>query len=121
MNIGDRVRVISTGEVGVIRDQMYSVGRDTYLYVIKPDGAKQIIREESEIEPYKEQPLYSIDTFIADNVVVCVIYEQNGEQKFEVCRGHGHIIHEGAEGIAQALSYASKQAFKAIDTGIYFK
>lgn len=54
-------------------------------------------------------------------MVVVVIYEIRDGDEFEVCRGHGHIIHEGAEGVAQALAYASKRAFASIDSGIYLK
>lgn len=65
--------------------------------------------------------VWSIETEVAENVVIGVIYEVVDGQKVEMCRGHGHIIHEGAEGIAQACSYAYRKAFEKIDTGIYFK
>ncbi len=121
-NIGDEVRVKLTDESGVITDKMFSEAKGYFMYVIKPhDNGRSIMREESQIEPYKKAKEYKVETDIADNVVIGIIYEIDGDLKTEVCRGHGHIIHEGAEGIAQACSYAYKQAFVAIDSGIYMK
>ncbi len=121
-NIGSKIRVIATKENGTVTDRMFSEARGGYMYVVKPeDGGRSIMRREDELEEHRMQKEYSIETAIADGVVIIVIYEMDGGQKIEVCRGHGHIIHEGAEGIAQACSYASRKALEAIDTGIYFK
>lgn len=121
-NIGDKVADIATGVEGRITDRLYSEARAKRLYVIKTwDGGRSFTRDEDEIELAQEEASYSIETQICDNLVLVIIYEDAGNGRSEVCRGHGHIIHNGAEGIAQALSYASKQAFSAIDSGIYWK
>lgn len=121
-NIGDEVRVPRTKESGTITDKMYSEANDHYLYVIKPhDGGRSFIRKHNDIEPFLKQSEYRIDTQIADNVVVGIIYEIIDGNEVEVCRGHGHIIHDGAEGVAQACSYAYKKALNSVDSGIYFK
>lgn len=121
-NIGDTVIVSNTYHVGVITDKMYSEARNMFLYTIKPDnGGKQISRTEDDIEPFADDATYEIRTEIADNVVIVVLYETICGASREVCRGHGHIIRDGAEGIAQAMSYAAKRAFFAIDSGVYFK
>ena len=121
-NVGDQVRETATGIVGTITDRMFSESRGEYLYVIKPDdGGRSFTREGGKIEPNRVHIEYKIDATIADNVVIGIIYEIEDGQAYEMCRGHGHIIHEGAEGIAQACSYAFKKAFEAIDTGIYLK
>jgi hypothetical protein len=121
-NIEDRVREKKTGESGVITDKMFSEARDCYIYIIKPDdGGRSFMRGGEDIEPFCKQREFKIEADIADNVVIIVIYEVEDDLKTEVCRGHGHIIHEGAEGIAQACAYASKQALAKIDSGIYFK
>ena len=121
-NIGDSVKVKQTKEIGVITDKMYSERKECHMYVIKPDnGGRSFMRNEDEIEPNRKEAEYIVETQIADNVVVGIIYEVIDGMKTEVCRGHAHIIHEGAEGIAQACSYAYKRAFSSIDTGIYFK
>lgn len=48
-----------------------------------------------------------------DGLVLVVLYEATEDDPKELARAHGHIIHEGAEGIAQATSYAMK--------GIWYK
>jgi hypothetical protein len=121
-NIGDEIRVRATGESGVITDRMFSEGKGVFMYVVKPaDGGRSIIRREDELDECHREKEYRIETEIAEGVVIGIIYEIDGDKKYEVCRGHGHIIHEGAEGIAQACSYAFKKAFAKIDNGIYFK
>ena len=121
-NIGDEVRVPYTNESGVITDRMYSEAKSQFLFVIKPHGGgRSFVRKEDDIEPFHKPIEYRIKTEIADNVVIGVICEVRDGNEIEICRGHGHIIHEGAEGIAQACSYAYKKAFCAIDSGIYHK
>ena len=121
-SIGDEIRERATGNSGVATDRMYSEAKGVFMYVVKPsDGGRSIIRREDELDELRHEKEYSIETTIADGVVIGVIYEIDGDKKYEVCRGHGHIIHEGAEGIAQACSYAYRKALESIDTGIYFK
>lgn len=43
-----------------------------------------------------------------DGLVLVVLYEATEDGPKELARSHGHIIHEGVEGIAQATSYAMK-------------
>lgn len=121
-NINDRVREKKNGAVGVIEDKMFSEAKKHFIYIIAIENCSlRVSRLEEEIEPFHNQKEYQVETQIADNVVIGIIYEVDGDLKTEVCRGHGHIIHEGAEGIAQACSYAYKQAFMSIDSGIYMK
>lgn len=120
--IGDKVRENQTNEVGVITDKMFSEARGIFMYVIKPeDNGRSIMRREDELEEIKVQSEFVVKTDIADNVVIGIIYEVIDGEEVEVCRGHGHIIHDGAEGVAQACAYAYKQAFLQIDSGIYLK
>lgn len=120
--IGDKIRVKATAECGAVTDKMFSEARGAYMYIIKPsDGGRSFMRKEEELEAFLKQKEYAIETEIADNVVIGIIYEIDDGKKYEVCRGHGHIIHEGAEGIAQACSYAYRKALESIDSGLYFK
>lgn len=120
--IGDKVVEINTGIEGHITDKLYSEARSQFVYVIKPsDGGRSFTRDDDEIEFAQNNVEYRIDTQIADNVVIGIVYEIRNGIEHEVSRGHGHIIHEGAVGIAQACAYAYKKAFYAIDNGIYFK
>ena len=45
----------------------------------------------------------------AEKVVAVELVEVDGDDEETVARGHGHILHDGAEGIAQAASYACKK------------
>lgn len=117
--INDKVKETVRGIAGFIEDKMFSEARGSYIYAVRTDEGVLLYRDAGEIEHLRNE--YQIEAEIADNVVICIIYEIEGDLKTEVCRGHGHIIHEGAEGIAQALAYASKRALQSIDTGIYFK
>ena len=122
LNIGDKVIIIDSDIVGTVEDRLLSDRDRCFRYIIHPiDGSGAVIRSEDNIELYKEPTEYVAETQIADKVVIAIIYEIKDQRKTEVCRGHGHIIHEGAEGIAQACSYAYKKAFEHIDSGIYFK
>jgi hypothetical protein len=47
-------------------------------------------------------------------VVVAKFYELGDDYKEEIARGHGHIIHEGKIGIAQAASYALKKILQKL-------
>ena len=121
-NIGQAVKVKLTNERGVITDKMFSEAKGLYVYIIKPDdGGRSIMRDEDAIEEIKSETTYKVETDIADNVVIGIIYKIVDGQKVEVTRGHGHIIHEDEVGIAQACAYAYKRAFMKIDDGIYYK
>lgn len=56
---------------------------------------------------------YWHETTYLDGLILVVLYEATEDGPKELARAHGHIIHEGAEGIAQATSYAMK--------GIWYK
>ena len=120
--ITDKVVEKATGEVGVVIDKMLSELKKDYVYMVRYERSGGMFAiDADDIEAFISQKEYRVETQIADNVVIGIIYEINGDSETEVCRGHGHIIHEGAEGIAQACAYAYKKAFLAIDNGIYMK
>lgn len=120
--IGDGVRVPRLNKTGVVTDVMFSEASRVFMYFIKPDdGGRSFTRAEEDLESSETQVEYVVETTIADGVVVGVIYEVVDGRKNEVSRGHGHIIHEGALGIAQACSYAYKRALCAIGGTTYLK
>lgn len=108
-------------KVGTIEDKLYSENSDGYVYKIKLDdhrGTSRILYTEDIFKPYSEnKPEYDYEIEILDNVVVVRLYEEFGSIKEEVARGHGHIIHEGALGIAQATSYATKNILEKLNGG----
>ena len=107
--IGDKVVHIGTrteGTVVEIFDRSHGE-----LYEVVNDLGRSVWGEEKEFERV-ESPAYRCDVEIADNVVVVRLLDASGD---EVARGHGHIIHEGALGIAQAVSYASRRVLYVLD------
>jgi hypothetical protein len=64
-----------------------------------------------DLEAYEEKHEYRFEFFYDDNVVIVSMYD--GDTLIE--RGHGHIIHSGADGIAQAASYAMKKLWAKLN------
>lgn len=60
-----------------------------------------------------------VDRFKAENLVAVRFYEDKGDKSTIIGRAHGHVFHEGAEGIAQAGSYALKRLLEKINDGHY--
>lgn len=129
-NIGDRVvvkefedipsegrtRAVAkfSGDIGTIKDKLFSEGVGEFVYVVHFDGydkaSLKMWRADhltAYVEPKKE---YNLILDYADNVVVVIITEDGKE----ISRGHGHIIHEGSLGIVQAASYALKKIYERL-------
>lgn len=136
-NIGDRVKVKEyaniieshrtkgvarlSGEVGTVVDKLYSEVNGGYIYRVHFDGYDRPSNKMwTEHQLYILLPIpteYKFEFENLDNVVVAVFYEVNGDTKTEIGRGHGHIIHEGAKGVAQASAYALKKIFEKMNGG----
>jgi hypothetical protein len=69
--------------------------------------------EDEVIETYMHEIEY------LDNVVVVRFYKVTDDSKQELAKGHGHIIHNGAIGIAQATSYAMKRLYEKMNGGTF--
>ena len=119
LQIGDRVGYIHQKAEGRIVDILFSNATKKYLYSVKWDCIGMPTKSQhTEEELYLlEEKKYRCDVDIHGNVVVVVLYETVGDDDFEVARGHGHIIHEGVVGIAQAISYASKRILLEVNGG----
>lgn len=134
-NIGDRVRVCNyndlpahlknrgtariCGKDGEIVDKLWSGAKGCTVYRVLLDGKSavssvdfpsQTLNLISELD--KKEYGYEFDYL--ERVVVAILYEYGEDSKTEVARGHGHIIHEGVAGIAQAASYALKKIYNQI-------
>lgn len=128
--IGDRVRIRDyadlpeetkskatatlCGKDGEIVDIVYSNAKHYTYYVIHLDGydkpsAKMFTDDCLDLVPGEVPDTYRYDFDYLDNVVVAKFIEVRDGNETELARGHGHIIHEGALGIAQAASYACRQ------------
>lgn len=134
--IGDKVRVKpfdkipeeirsrglgkSAGKEGEIVDIMNSVAKNRTVYKIHFDGDASCSRTEFTAEaldliPDAEAPTYTYEFEYLENLVVARLYEITGDSKTEICKGHGHIFHDGILGIAQAASYALKKIYLKLE------
>ena len=118
-DIGDRVKCIGNNKTAVVEDKLFSSKTESWMYVVKFDDSSIPFTK-----PLTEKELtavidttYRFDVFRADNMMVAVMYEVYGNVEREIDRFHGHIIHEGAIGVAQAASYAMKKIYTNMNGG----
>lgn len=139
-NIGERVRIrrwedipveISnkgygkcSGKDGEIVDKLWSAARDCMIYLIQFDGQSRVSRTHfvdgtfDRLSDLKKKVTYTYEFDFLDNVTVARLYEIDEDGiKTEIARGHGHMIHEGAKGIAQSASYALKRIYQDLNGG----
>lgn len=135
--IGDRVRVRPYDEIpedirnkglgkhagkeGEIVDVMRSGARDCNVYRIHFDGVDRpsvtdFIESTFDLV-VEDQVTYSYEFDFAENLVSARFYETKGDHRKMIARGHGHIFHDGALGIAQASSYALKRIYQHLEEG----
>ncbi len=130
-NIGDRVRIRSYDELpdgvrtkataplcgkdGEIVDIVYSNAKKCLFYTIHIDGYDQpshkLFTEDClDLVPEESPVTYRYEFAFLENVVVARFIEVAPDgTETEIAKGHGHLIHDGALGIAQAASYALKR------------
>ena len=112
-NIGDRV-VTVYGEECTIIDRFFSEKDKKYYYSIETGSiVENFVPEEKLRAMPKENYNITAEMKVVDNVVIGIVYKDG----IEVCRGHGHIIHEGEKGIVQTISYAYKKAYEKLNGG----
>jgi hypothetical protein len=127
---GDDFRLFTTrkaslcGQHGEVVDRYYSEALGCYGYKLKFDGSPRpslalfdgdsLIPEEQE-----EEAGYHFEFDILENLVSARFYEDKGDKTSLICRGHGHIFHDGAVGVAQAASYALKRILEKLNDGYY--
>lgn len=117
--------VVETGWIGIgkVTDVMYSAYKDEYTYEVTndEDGSDLFSEEELQLIPKKKDFSMDVKIDIAQNVVIVTLYEDCGDTiKKPLRRGHGHIIHDGELGIAQAASYACRRLYESLG-GTYTK
>lgn len=124
--IGDRVKIPSKSLViGTVADIWQSFAKKAVVYSVTTEDGRCSLYDETQIEPAPLPIDYRFETCIEGNVAVVAMVATQGEKTWIHARGHAHILHDGAVGLAQAISYASKRMFKSLDTKqekrIYFK
>ena len=118
--IGDLVQTNWIG-IGKVTDVMYSYHKKSYTYeVTNEECAVQLFSEEElELVPEKKDYSMTIQIDIASNVVIATLFEETGDIKSPLAKGHAHMIHEGELGIAQAASYACKRLYQSLGGTIH--
>lgn len=132
-NITDRVRVKQyedlpeeirhrglgkhAGKDGEIVDILWSNAKNCYVYRIQFDGCDAPSRTDFVEGTFAliadvEKATYTYEFDFAENLVSARLYEIKEDSKRLIARGHGHIFHEGAMGVAQAGSYALKKIYR---------
>ena len=96
---------------GYVIDAMFSESTG-WTYRVQMNSQVFFVPEDS-LELVQEFSM-DIKIDIAGNVVIATLYEDDGSTKTPLHNGHGHIIHEGEQGIAQAASYACWQLYKSV-------
>lgn len=125
--IGDRVKIPSkTNKIGIVNDIWSSLAKEAVMYAVSDENDGHLgLYMENQLEPAPLPIEYSFTAICENNVaVVCMICKQ-GDKTWVHARGHAHIFHDGAVGMAQAISYAGKRMFESLDKAqpnqIYFK
>lgn len=130
INIGDRVIIShstmahATGKKATVVDRMYSEAKNLQIFRVRIDGSSQTETtsyRESDLTPINEaEPdftKYKVEIDVAENIVVATMYKVENGKKESIKCGHGHVLHDGIIGIAQATSYATKKLFESINGG----
>lgn len=119
--IGDKVACPDKGiECAEVVDVIHSMASDKTFYLLNANG-KVVDRrvkftDENLVAVKDETVSYDFHVETAENVVIVSMFEccEGKEDKF-ICRGHGHIIHDGALGIAQAASWAMRKIYQRLE------
>lgn len=115
--IGDRVKIPAKAEtIGIVTDIWSGMAQDKTLYEVthESNGHKGLYAEE-QLEPAPIPTYYSFEAHIDGNVAVVTMNATQGEKTWVYARGHAHILHDGEVGMAQAVSYAARRMFEALD------
>ena len=123
--IGDRVKVIPNQEYGIITDIMFSYRHKENMYEVSSEDDGDVflgkfVADDLESAPKPRDFSMDIKIDIARNIVIATLYEDYDTIKKPLRRGHGHIIHDGELGIAQAASYACRRLYESLG-GTYTK
>lgn len=118
--IGDRVKVSDWDGICEITDIMFSNKFQRNMYEVSPEGESKPpigVYEEFALKPVAPEKQFRFCVDIADNVVITTMEEQVGDDLYKViARGHGHLIHDGEAGLAQAFSYAARRLWCEVDS-----
>lgn len=117
--IGARVKILPNDDFGIISDIMFSYKYKENLYEVYSDDDADVLLGKFVASDLAEAPMardfgMDIKIDIAQNVVIATLWESTGGVQKPLRRGHGHIIHDGEIGIAQAASYACRRLYESL-------
>lgn len=119
--IGDKVACPDKGiDCAEVVDVIHSSASQKTFYWLNANG-KMVDRrikftDENLVAVEDESVSYDFRIEAEDAVVIVTMFEIcEGKQDKFVCRGHGHIIHDGALGIAQAASWALRKIYQKLE------
>lgn len=125
-HIGDRVKIPSRQlSIGIVGDIWHSLSQNTLMYAVDTEDGRRGLYAEDQLEPAPIPVTYHFEAEISGNVAVVTMNATQGDKEWVYSRGHAHILHDGEVGMAQAVSYAARRMFEALDrkqdNKIYFK
>lgn len=107
------------GKEGVVVDKLYSEAHSRFIYFLHLDGYDNVSNAQFDadsLELIVDEPVtYCYEFEFLETLVVARFCEVRGGEKTELAKGHGHIFHDGAYGIAQASSYALKKIMEKME------
>ena len=119
--VGDRVYSSEYELEGTVEDKLFGHNGGEFVYIVHFDGKMNPFTVPvfgSDLKSVANEKTYRWEVFQADsNVVTAVMYETINGVEREVSRFHGHIIHHGTIGVAQAASYAMKKIYIGMNEG----
>lgn len=125
--VGDRVEIPSrNGKTGVVFDIWTSLASSSIMYAVTndDDGCTGMYAEDQlkiALVPIE----FTFNVVVSDNAAIVTMDAKQGDKEWVYARGHAHILHDGEVGMAQAVSYAARRMFVALDRQqpkkIYFK
>lgn len=109
------------GEKGEIVDKLYSEVKGCNVYKVHLDGYGResacLFTERCLWLSRETEADYYYDIVYENNLAVVRMIESKDGEEREIAKGHGHIFHDGAYGIAQAVSYAMKRIAEELGGG----
>ena len=112
--IGDRVTVWKSKLTGTVTAVYYNANPSSPVYAVDvgEPAVELHFGDELKLVPEKKDYSMTIQIDVASNVVIATLFEVASPNMRPIAKGHGHLIHEGANGVAQAASYACKKLYE---------
>ena len=116
--LGDRVRLVERTDIeGMVTDVYGSLSTTDVLYEVTADNDTSFFRQGDQLELIPIVKVYSFEAVVDAGAAVVTMFDVTDENaKSVVARGHAHILHDGEVGMAQAVSFAARRMFEAMDS-----